>query len=81
MAKRKTKKRRKKSTWKKFKKRYFGDKFNGWDIFLLAIVVGFPIYIIVTQGFAAFGIELGYAIYSAVVVGFIIRQVINRSKK
>jgi hypothetical protein len=64
-----------------FLKKIFGKRFDIWDIFFLIIIIGFPIYLFKQQGVVVFIEDFGWAIYGAVVTGFIVKFFFKKQKK
>lgn len=59
----------------------FGRKFNGWDILLLSLLIGYPVYIITQEGLKGLITEIASYIYAAIIIVWIVNVLLKKAKK
>lgn len=66
---------------KNFFQKTFGKKIGLSDIILLIIILGYPIYIIVTEGFKTLFTDFADNIWVGVVIFYIATLLVRRAKR
>lgn len=71
----------KKNIVQRWIKRNFGNKFNIWDVVLLALIIGSVWYLYNLYGIQGFYEELATGIFYAVIIGFIVNRVRTKARR